>query len=239
MGSTKVRKLILALVLLTSCASIVTGTSTDTGPTGDPIIDGATATTTSTGTSAGAADTEDRTTITVPLSLYVVLDQSDPASSPLSSERTEEDLQVIAANMGTIWAQADVVFDPINIETIEATTDSIQGIAAGLNTDAFFAQAGVDFEVPNLSAVNGFYVRSAGRVNGFAPLGNRLFFVVDEPSVNDERVSSHEVGHIFGLHHDLRDPGTLMFSGTNGTVLSDTEQLVARYTAQGILNGAR
>lgn len=243
LGSTRIRKLILALVLLTSCASIVTGTSTDAGPTGDPIIDGAAATTTAATETTGAPDDtaefDDRSTITVPLSLYVVLDEADPAGSPLSSQRTEADLEVIAGNMATIWAQADVVFDPVNIETIEATTVSIEGIAAGLNTDAFFAQAGNDFEVPNLSAVNGFYVRSAGRVNGFAPLGNRLFFVVDEPSVNDERVSSHEVGHIFGLHHDLRDPGTLMFSGTNGTVLSDTEQLVARYTAQGILNGAR
>ena len=92
---------------------------------------------------------------------------------------------------------------------------------------------------PPPGIVNGFYVREAAGVNGFAPTGRRIFFVVDEPSVHDERVSSHEVGHIFGLHHDLNNPGRLMFSGTNGTTLRPEEQAVARYIAQGLLDGAR
>ena len=115
----------------------------------------------------------------------------------------------------------------------------LEAIALGLDTSRFFDQVGATFDIPNPSAVNGFYVRTAGRVNGFAPSGSRVFFVIDEPSVHDERVSSHEVGHIFGLHHQLQDPGTLMFSGTNGTVLNEDEIVVARYTAQGVLDGAR
>ena len=185
------------------------------------------------------AETPADEAITVPLSLYLVHDASDPEGSPLSSQRTEEGLAVIANDMGGVWAQANVVFDPVTIETVQLPRDVLEAIALGLDTGPFFEQVGSTFEVPNASALNGFYVRAAGRANGFAPSGSRAFFVIDEPSVHDERVSSHEVGHIFGLHHQLEDSGTLMFSGTNGTVLSQIEQTVARYTAEGVLNGAR
>lgn len=177
--------------------------------------------------------------ITVPLTLYLMADAADAAGSPLSSRRSEDGLSVIAQDMGELWAQANVVFDPVNIESIEVPTAVLEGIALGLDTSAFFDQAGVTFDLPNAAAVNGFYVRAAGRANGFAPSGSRVFFVIDEPSVHDERVSSHEVGHIFGLHHQLDDPGTLMFSGTNGTLLTSDEITVARYAAQGVLDGAR
>ena len=177
--------------------------------------------------------------VTVSLSLYVMQDDQDPAGSPLSSQRSEADLSEIAQNMSGVWAQANLVFDPITIETVQVPADVLEAVALGLDTDPFFDQAGATFDIPNPSAVNGFYVRSAGGVNGFAPSNSRVFFVVDEPSVNDERVSSHEVGHIFGLHHQIEDPGTLMFSGTNGTVLCEDEIVVARYNAQGVLNGVR
>jgi len=179
------------------------------------------------------------TPVTVPLSLYVVQDAADPASSPLSSQRTEDGLSIIAADMGGVWSQANVNFDPVTIETVQMPSDVLEAIALGLDTAPFFDQVGLTFDIPNPSAVNGFYVRTAGRANGFAPTGSRVFFVIDEPSVHDERVSSHEVGHIFGLHHQLDDAGTLMFSGTNGTVLNDDEIVVSRYTAQGVLNGVR
>lgn len=177
--------------------------------------------------------------VTVPLSLYVLQDASDPAGSVLSSRRTEADLAVIGRDMGEVWAQANVIFDPVTVATVTAPTDVLEAVALGLDTDPFFDQVGLTFDVPDASAVNGFYVRTAGRVNGFAPSNSRVFFVVDEPSVHDERVSSHEVGHIFGLHHQLDDPGTLMFSGTNGTALTQDEIVVARYSAQGVLDGVR
>jgi len=179
------------------------------------------------------------TPVTVPLSLYLVHDATDAAGSSLSSQRTEEDLEIISRNMGVVWSQANVVFDPVNIETVQVPPDVLEAIALGLDTTAFFDQVGDTFEIPNASAVNGFYVRTAGQANGFAPIGSRVFFVIDEPSVNDERVSSHEVGHILGLHHQLDDPETLMFSGTNGTILNEDEIVVARYTAQGVLDGVR
>ena len=57
--------------------------------------------------------------------------------------------------------------------------------------------------------------------------------------MHDRRVSSHEVGHILGLHHVLTDSNRLLFSGTNGMALTDEEAAVARYVAQGILDGVR
>ena len=57
--------------------------------------------------------------------------------------------------------------------------------------------------------------------------------------VFDRRVSSHEVGHILGLHHVLRDPDRLLFSGTNGMTLTEDEATVARYFAKGIIQGVR
>ena len=102
------------------------------------------------------------------------------------------------------------------------------------DTSPFFDQVNRTFVLEDGRAINGFYVREAFGVNGFAPLGSSVFFVVDEPSVHDERVSSHEIGHIFGLHHDLEDDAQLMFSGTNGTGLSAIEQTVSRYGIQRI-----
>ena len=180
-----------------------------------------------------------RAPLSISLSLYVVLEESEQDEFGMSSQRTEADLEEISGNMSEIWSQADIIFDPVTISTIRVPPSALEGIVLNLDTDAFFDQIGQTFNVPDPSAVNGFYVRGAGRVNGFAPSGSRVFFVVDEPSVHDERVSSHEVGHIFGLHHQLADAGTLMFSGTNGTVLTQDEQTVTRYTAQGILDGAR
>ena len=66
-----------------------------------------------------------------------------------------------------------------------------------------------------------------------------MFFVTDTPSVHHERVTSHEIGHILGLHHTLDDSGRLMFPGTNGMELTVEEITVARYVAQGLLAGVR
>lgn len=172
----------------------------------------------------------ERESIRVPLTLHVVTEQGDP-DSELSSRRTVEEVTKIAENMADIWSQADVVFDPVHVNMLEIPRPVLIGISVG-DTAPFFEQVNATFVPQNGQAINGFYVPFAFGVNGFAPTASSIFFVVDEPSVNDERVSSHEVGHIFGLHHDLDDDTQLMFSGTNGTGLSEIEQTVARYSVQ-------
>ncbi len=198
--------------------------------------------------SATAQTTEatvvDRPVQRVPLSLYIVLDESDEAddsdrqnanAGSRSSRRTVDEVTDIAEQVNTIWAQADIVFEPVVVRELVLPRDVLEAIVLSGDTDRFFDQVGRAFDVPDPGAVNGFYVSEAFGVNGFTPFGSRVFFVVDRPTVNDERVSSHELGHIFGLHHEPDDRGRLMYSGTNGTVLTRQEQQVARYGVQGVL----
>lgn len=178
-------------------------------------------------------------TIVLPLSLYVVIDaDAEQEDSVRSSVRDTAGLEEIAERMGEIWAAADIVFDPVNVATIEVPAAALVDLDR-LEARTFLVAAGVEFDVPDPGVLNGFYVARLGGVNGFAPNGTRTFYVVDRPSVHDERVSSHEIGHLLGLHHALDDSGRLMFGGTNGMALTDEEITVARYFAKGILDAVR
>ena len=42
----------------------------------------------------------------------------------------------------------------------------------------------------------------------------------DEPTLLDERVSSHEIGHILGLVHARSDPSRLMFIVAAATLIA-------------------
>ena len=172
------------------------------------------------------------------LSLYVV--QSDEgASSPASSQRTAAELKVIFTRMRTIWERADVALTLTSAETITAPETVLNDLAAG-DTRSFFDAASTGaITIPAPGTILGFYVKAIGTANGLTPLGTRVFFVADDPTVNDERVSSHEIGHILGLSHTLNDATRLMYSGTNGTDLTDEESTVARYGATAILAGVR
>jgi len=230
-----VRVLIAATVLLLASCSSGSDAEVDSGLTALSVADSEA--TTPTGDVSAAAtpiETAPRGVLRMPLSLYRVVSSDENVFA--SSARTEDDLRSIADKMNTIWAQADVVFDPVRVETIVVPVELLAGIDQ-LDPSDFLRAAGREFDVPEPGVINGFYVASAGRVNGFAPATQRVFFVVDEPTVNDERVSSHEVGHIFGLHHELDDADRLLFSGTNGEALTPEEQTVARYFARGYLIG--
>ena len=140
--------------------------------------------------------------------------------------------------MNDIWSQADIRLELQNIESVEVPEAILQGMLSR-NLAPFFREIGDGIALPQTSAINGFYIRSIGGSNGINPFRSRTFFVIDEPTVFDRRVSSHELGHILGLHHVLDDPGRLLFSGTNGMDLTEDEATVARYFAQGIIQGVR
>ncbi|MEA2025913.1 MAG: hypothetical protein U9O18_04415 [Chloroflexota bacterium] len=177
--------------------------------------------------------------IKLSLSLYIVDGAEAPPTSELSSRRDVESMEQIHQKMQAIWGQAGIELVVGSVARIVAPADTLIDLSQG-NTAAFLSgvyDGGI--EVPDPGALNGFYVRSLERINGLTPIGTRVFFVTDEPSVHDERVSSHEIGHILGLHHEARDSSHLMFSGTNGMELTDDEIWTARYVAQGIVDGLR
>jgi len=187
-------------------------------------------------TAPGASDAADPGLITLPISLYIVENQTEGGES---SSRSVNELEEIGAGMAEIWAPAGIILD-INVVGSVPVPDEVIRAVANRDGQTFLAalRAGM-FEVPDPGVISGFYVPSAGGANGFVPSLTRVFFVTDEPTVHDQRVSSHEIGHLLGLHHEADDPERLMFSGTNGMNLSEDEIATARYVAQGVLDGAR
>ncbi|UCG25745.1 MAG: matrixin family metalloprotease [Chloroflexota bacterium] len=175
-----------------------------------------------------------QTSLILPISIYIV----DDESGRFSSRRSAGQLEDIYERVDTIWSQAGVAIDVQSIQRISLPGPVVQAIAGG-DFQPFFDGAGRDFDVPEPSLLNAFYARQIGGPNGIVPFDARLFFVADEPIVDHERVSSHEIGHILGLHHTLASRERLMFPGANGRELTGEEIVVARYVAQGLLDRQR
>ncbi|MCH7714215.1 MAG: hypothetical protein IIC99_11395 [Chloroflexi bacterium] len=172
------------------------------------------------------------------ISLFLLVDDKEDPDLEISTHRTEKDLREVLEGMNDIWRQAGIRLVPESIGTVVVPEAILRGMLAG-DLDSFFRRIGVDIALPQPSAINGFYIRRLGGPNGMNPSRSSTFFVIDEPSVFDRRVSSHEVGHILGLRHVSGDPRRLLFSGTNGMTLTENEATVARYFAQGMIQGGR
>ncbi len=172
--------------------------------------------------------------IVLPIAVFIV----DAEDERFASDRTVEELTAVYDRVNIIWSQANIRLDVQTIESILLPEPITQSIMLG-DFNPFFANVGQTFDVPNATLINAFYSKEIGGPNGIVPFRSRVFFVMDDPSVHDERVTSHEIGHILGLHHVLTDAERLMFSGTNGKMLNEEEIGVARYAAQGLLDGVR
>jgi len=172
--------------------------------------------------------------IVLPISVYVL----DDEDGRLSSTRTAAQLKAVYHKVNEIWAQAGIKVEVQTIDRVPVPPLYLEAIAAR-DFRPFFSATRERLDIPNPSLLNGFYAKDIGGPNGITPFGSRVFFVTDVPSVHDERVSSHEIGHILGLHHTLEDTSRLMYPGTNGMLLTEAEITVARYAAQGLLDGVR
>ena len=189
-------------------------------------------------TGVPAATDVPRQVISLSISLYLLVDEKGEPDPEISTHRTEKDLREILAGMNDIWSQAGIRLKLQTIDSVEVPEAILQGMLAG-NLGPFFRELDDGIIIRQPATINGFYIRSLGGPNGINPFRSRTFFVIDEPSVFDRRVSSHEVGHILGLLHVSGEPGRLLFSGTNGMALTENEATVARYFAQGIIEGVR
>jgi hypothetical protein len=176
--------------------------------------------------------------ITLPISMYLLVDDIENPNLDISTSRTEDGLMTILENMNIIWSQSNIELSLNTIATVEVPEAVLEDIIAGDFSSFFAALADGSISLPDTAQINGFYAKNIGGPNGIT-LNNQVYFVNDEPTVNDERVSSHEIGHMLGLHHHLVSPNRLMYSGTNGTTLSDEEIIVTRYFADGFLQGLR
>jgi hypothetical protein len=172
--------------------------------------------------------------INLPLTAYIL----DDNTGQRSSQRTAEQLQGIYEKVNAIYAPAGITVDLQAVHRVQLPPVYLTAVSNG-DFEHFFSGINHDFTLPDPSLLNAFYASDIGGPNGITPFRTRTFFVTDFPSVHHERVTSHEIGHILGLHHVLDDPGRLMFSGTNGMTLSEEEITVARYAAQGLLDGLR
>ncbi len=175
-----------------------------------------------------------REPIILPISLFIVTGEDDF----FDSSRSVSELEQIYDRVNEIWAPAGIKMQIQSVQELELPSPIIRSIFSG-DFQPFFNGLEREFAVSDPSLLNGFYAQNIGGPNGIVPSRGRLFFVTDEPSVHDERVSAHEIGHILGLHHTLQDEGRLMFPGTNGMSLTDEEIGVARYVAQGLLDRLR
>lgn len=183
----------------------------------------------------------EREILTVPIAVYILA--STRANSNWSSKRTVESMDAHFDQVNRIWSQADIVIEPVVVRQIKASDYLIKGLSRRVGrggiADFFRAIYNGKIKIGNPYYRQGmmmaFYVPSLGGPNGLMPLGVNALFVADNTTVSDARVTSHEIGHNLGLYHAPRNPGQLLFSGTNGVELTETEQIVARYNARKFL----
>lgn len=180
--------------------------------------------------------------ITVGISMYLLVDDLEDPNPAVSSVRTEAELIAILERMNQIWGQANVRLELAKVDTLVVDREVLKEVGTG-NIKAFFDRLGesipFDETGSQTSLISGFYTRRIGGPNGITPLGSRWYMVMDQPSVFDHRVSSHEVGHILGLQHTLNDPGRLLYPGTNGMSLTPEEITRTRHVAMELLKAQR
>ncbi len=179
-------------------------------------------------------------TLVIPAAVFIV--DVGSIDDTMSSQRSVDSIETHFAQVNRVWSQAGIKIDPVAVQRIDVPRELLRGLIRerGRGGIARFFSAmrrgEIDIgEINNNALIWTFYVRDLGGPNGLKPVGANSIFVVDNPSNEDYRVTSHEIGHVLGLYHVRDNVNQLLFPGSNGLILSDVEQTVARYVAQRIL----
>lgn len=182
------------------------------------------------------ADGNVQHTITVPVAVFVL--DATSQSTRLSSQRSVETVDRHFALVNRIWSQAHIEIRPTKVQRIRVPDQHLNGLIrrrgrGGINS-FFNAIAQGEINIGSVSrqpVISVFFVRTLGGINGMSATGRNAVFVVDNPSNTDFRVTAHEIGHVLGLYHNSTDINRLLFSGSDGILLTIDEQIVARYNA--------
>jgi hypothetical protein len=165
----------------------------------------------------------------VPLRVHLLLAKESPA---IHTTLTEKDITRILGKMNGVWSQAGFHFylESLVHEEAEHQQDYAEhgklgermGLLA-LRPEASRAQGLFHIYYLKELSMNGIYFPEAIFVKDTASL-RKVEGGIDEPL---PRVSSHELGHAFGLPH-RQNTTNLMASGTTGTWLNQDEIKRAR-----------
>ena len=144
-------------------------------------------------------------------------------------------------NVNKVWNQAGIRIDPVTMQRVTVREELLHGLIhkrgrGGISN--FFRSirhGDTNLKVNDKAVMWAFFVPNLGGPNGLRPLGINSIFVADNTTNKAYRVTSHEIGHVLGLHHTQHSPGQLLYPGSNGLTLDNTEQIVARYNAQRLL----
>src|SRR5438034_8583953 len=159
-----------------------------------------------------------------PVRIHLLSAKDSPA---IQTTLTEKDITRILGKMNGVWAKAGLHFyleslvrEEANVPEVSPQPGEPSGRRWLLGLRPSPSKATNTFHIYYLKqmSVNGIYFPEGIFVKDTASLG-KVEGGIDEPL---PRVSSHELGHAFGLPH-RQDTTNLMASGTTGTGLNDEE----------------